>query len=252
MNKFSVIILAKNVESTLQQTLLSAKKISNDIIVADSGSTDNTLKIADEQNVRVFKTEWKGFGPTRNAAAAIAENDWVFCLDADEVITGELAKTVLNSSLSNNIIYGCKRINFLGGKKIKYGEWGKDTVYRVYNKKYSSWNNDDVHEMVVSNDITVREKFGGEMLHYTIDSIALLKEKTERYARLSAKKYFSQGKKANFFKLHFSPAFNFINNYIFRLGFLDGREGYELAKVLANYTKDKYLYLSELNKGVAS
>lgn len=246
MNKISIVILTKNVEATLAKTLEAAKKLSDDIIVADSGSTDNTVHIAAKYGINVFNTTWKGFGATRNASAEIAKYDWVFCVDADEVVTDALAAAILHADLKPEIIYGCRRINFLGGRQIKYGEWGKDYVYRLYNRTNAEWNLDDVHEMIVAKHRAIKELIPGNLLHYTIDDIEALEKKTERYARLSAQKYFAAGKKAGFFKTTVSPFFGFAKNYIFRLGFLDGKEGYQLAKVLAAYTKNKYKYLAEL------
>ena len=88
----------------------------------------------------------------------------------------------------------------------------------------------------------------GNILHYTVHSLEEYEQKTIAYAKLNAEKYFAQGKKHSLLKQYFSPFFSFLHNYIFRLGFLDGREGFIIAKTTARYTFQKYSYLNRMNK----
>lgn len=250
MNTISVIIIAKNEAANIVDCVLSAALVSNDIIVADNGSTDNTPTLATKAGARVLKVPWKGYGQTRNEAAAMAGNDWVLALDADERITPQFATAINNLLLTHtSILYGCKRENFLAAKKIRFGEWGRDKVYRLYNKQQAWWDLMLVHENITGNNIS-KKIITGSLLHYTIKDMAEYQEKTILYAQLSANKYAAQGKKASLVKRFISPVFSFLQNYIFRMGFLDGREGFIIAYSSSRYIflKYKFLYLLLQNR----
>ncbi len=238
MNAISVIIIAKNEAENIVDCVLSAALVSNDIIVADNGSTDNTPTIATKAGARVLNVAWNGYGQTRNEAAALAANDWILALDADERITPQFATAINNLSLTNTrVLYGCKRENFLAAKKIRFGEWGRDKVHRLYNRHQSWWNLMLVHENITGNNVC-KKIIPGSLLHYTMKDMAEYQAKTILYAQLSADKYAAQGKKASLVKRFISPVFSFLQNYIFRLGFLDGREGFIIA-----YTSSRYIFL---------
>ena len=238
MNSISVIIIAKNEAENIVDCIMSAKQVSKDIIVADSGSQDNTQALVIKAGARLLQTDWKGYGQTRNEAAAIAVNNWVLALDADERITPRLAAAITNLSLDDDcILYGFKRSNFLAAKKLRFGEWGKDKVYRLYNKQKSAWDLLLVHETLIGSGV-YKNLIPGELLHYTMKDLAEYQAKTILYARLTAEKYAAQGKKATLLKRFISPTFSFVQNYIFHLGFLDGKEG-----CITAYTDSKYIFL---------
>ena len=247
MNNISVIIIAKNEADNIVECILSAQQISDDIIIADSGSTDNTQALTIKNGARLLNINWQGYGQTRNEAAKIAANNWILALDADERITEKLASEINNLTLHNtNSLYGFKRENFLAAKKIKYGEWGRDKIYRLYNRQCSSWDLMLVHENIIGNNIE-KKLLKGSVLHYTMKDMAEYKAKSILYAKLSAKKYFENGKKASLIKRFMSPGFSFIQNYIFHMGFLDGKEGFTIAYTSALYNFNKYKFLNELN-----
>ena len=246
--KISVVIITKNEEKNIEACIESAFLLSDDIIVADTGSTDNTVTLATQKGVTVIQIKWNGYGNARNLAAEKAKNNWVFALDADERITPLLAENIKKIELADaKFLYGCKRESFLVKKKIKYGDWGRDKVYRLYNKKTTSWDLAAVHENIVSEGL-IKQLIDGSILHYTMDSLETYKLKTLNYAKLSAEKYFSQHKKASLLKRFISPIFVFIQTYLFRLGFLDGREGFVIAKYSALYVWMKYDLLYKMNQ----
>ncbi len=246
MATVSIIIIAKNEAENIVACINSAQQISNDIIVADSGSTDGTQQLAKAAGANVIATTWQGYGQTRNNAAMVATSNWVFAMDADERITPELAETINQLVFTNNsVVYGCKRKSFLAGQAIDYGEWGRDKVFRLYHKKNAFWNLNLVHENVVGTNIC-KKIIEGELLHYTIKDLAEYEAKTILYAKLSAQKYFDTGKSATFIKCFLSPCFSFVQNYIFRLGFLDGNAGFIIAKTSAKYIYLKYYFLKKM------
>ncbi len=246
MQPISVVIIAKNEAANIRDCIFSALQVSNDIIVADSGSEDSTQELAIKAGARLLQVDWKGYGQTRNEAAKFAINDWILALDADERLTPELATSINNLSLPNNAtLYGFKIKSFLGPKKINFGEWGRQRIYRFYNKQQAAWDSTLVHEKITGKNI-YRKIIPGDLLHYTMKDMEEFRAKTILYANLSAKKYADRGKKASLVKRFLSPVFSFIQNYLFRLGFLDGKEGLVIAYTSAKYVFLKYKFLSLL------
>lgn len=246
MNSISVIIIAKNEADNIADCIYSARLISVDIIVADSASTDDTVKNAVKVGARLLPVTWSGYGNARNTAAAIAVNDWIIALDADERITPELASSINALSLTDDKkLFGFKRANFLGSKKIVFGEWGRDKLYRLYNKKQAAWNLALVHENIEGLGLE-KSIISGELLHYTMKDVQEYYAKTILYAQLSADKYLAQKKRPSFLKRFISPVYSFLQNYIFRLGFLDGKEGFIIARTSSRYIYLKYKFLKQL------
>jgi glycosyltransferase involved in cell wall biosynthesis len=246
MNNISVIIIAKNEAENIVDCIASARLISNDIIVADSGSVDNTPTFAEQAGARILKVAWKGYGQTRNEAAKMARNEWILALDADERITQQFAASINNLELSNDsIVYGCKRENFLAAKKIRFGDWGYDKVYRLYNLHQAAWDLMLVHENIIGDTIS-KKVLPGSLLHYTMKDFNEYQRKTILYAQLSANKYLAQGKKASLVKRFIAPVFSFVKDYFFRMGFLDGKEGFVIASTTSKYIYLKYKFLNSL------
>ena len=249
MFEISVIIITKNEAINIGDCIDSARMISDDIIVVDSGSTDGTLEIIRSKNVKLIQTLWKGYGFARNTAAENAINDWILAIDADERITHILAKEVKNINLKDNSnLYGFKRQNYFLGKQIRFGNWGRDFTYRLYNKRFINWDLTEVHESLIGDNIMKIRLQNGHIRHYPVRKLSENTVKTEKYARLNAEKYFSTGKKATLVKRFLSPTFDFIRNYLILLGFLDGKEGFIVSYSNARYTYLKYKYLKEMLK----
>ena len=249
MHHISVIIIAKNEAENIADGILSARLIASNIIVADSGSTDATVAISKKLSAEVVPISWKGYGAARNTAANAATNDWILALDADERITASLAETINKLSLDDStMVYGFKRENFMGATNIKHGEWGRDTVYRLYNRHQAAWDLQLVHENITGKAIT-KKIIKGSILHFTMKDMAVYRAKTNLYAKLSAQKYLEQGKRPTLVKRFLSPVFSFAQNYIFRLGFLDGKAGIGIACISAAYNFKKYQLLHQLLRG---
>ncbi len=243
MQQISVVIITRNEELNISDCILSAKQVSNDIIVIDSGSTDATVELSVAAHVKVHSITWKGYGEARNMGASLASNDWILSLDADERITGELAALIQTIEFKEpNFVYGFKRLNFFGMTRIRHGSFGNDRVFRLYNKQVVKWNLVPVHEKLVGNNI-IRFTLRSYIKHYTIRDAAHFLHKNTGYAFLCAIKY-KQEKKRHLAALRLlSPPFNFVYAYIFQFGFLDKRIGFIVAKINAHYTSKKYQHL---------
>lgn len=249
----SVVIISRNEAHIIANTLQSLQAVSNDIVVVDSGSTDDTVSICRQYGATVIEIGWGGYGINKNMGINAAKHDWILSLDADEAIDEELQQSLLQLEPKNDKeVFDLRFKNFFCGKWIRYGEWGFDWHIRLFNRKQVSWNNAAVHETLLFPKGVKVTRLTGHVLHYTVQNRQEYDAKTDHYARMNAKKYFAAGKKAGIVKQVFSPAFAFVQHYIFRLGFLDGAEGLIIATTTARYTYLKYKYLGELHRQSAN
>jgi len=248
MNQFSIVIVCKNEAETLERTLKSLQRVTDDIVLYDNGSTDNTLAKAKQYpNVHIHEGPWMGFGATKQKAVTLARYNWILSLDADEVLDETLQQQLLHIKLTDEkTVYDIRFKTFLGNKELKWGEWGGDHHIRLFNRKYVNWNDAPVHENLVMPDDIKVQKLNGHILHYTMKDMAEYSTKMTRYALLNAEKYWAQGKKGKWVKRYMGGPFAFIKYYFFKLGFLDGWEGLVCARMTAYYTSLKYARLYEL------
>lgn len=249
MHSFSIVIVCKNEAGVIASTLESLGGITDDVIVYDNGSTDNTIEVIKKFPVRLMVGNWEGFGKTKNKANSHAKYDWILSLDADEAIDEKLKSSLSGfNTTEEKTIYKIRFRNFLGDKPLKYGEWGRDWHMRLFNRKHVSWDEEPVHEKLIMPAGTVIKRLKGFLLHRTAENISEYAAKTVKYAMLNAEKYHRRGLKASWFKIRVAPAFTFFNYYILKAGFLDGHAGYVCAKMTAHYTFLKYSRLKELNR----
>lgn len=247
MNLISVVLIAKNEAHIIGDTIKSVLSLTDDIIVVDSGSTDGTQDIVRSLHGRLIETGWDGFGNNKNKGIEAARYDWILSIDSDEMPDEGLLRSLQTIDLTEpNNVYNIRFKTFLGARLIRYGEWGKDAHVRLFNRKKVKWNNAKVHEQLVLPDAIKTITIQGYIMHYTMKDLADYSTKMTKYALLNAERYHHQGKRAGWIKRRFSPKFAFFQNYILRGGFLDGREGYLIARMTAYYTFLKYERLYEL------
>jgi glycosyltransferase involved in cell wall biosynthesis len=249
MQKLSVVIICKNSAGVIEKTLQSFAGLTDDIVVYDNGSTDGTTEIVKKVGANLFSGSWEGFGKTKNKANSLAKYNWILSLDADEAIDDELKHSLQQLPCDNErTVYDLLFRNFVGHRFLKYGEWGRDHHIRLFNRKDVRWNDDAVHEQLIIPDGMEEKRLKGFVLHRTANNFEEFEEKMNGYAVLNAQKYFNQGKKTGWGKQWLSPVFSFMQNYIFRLGFLDGKAGFDCARITARYTFLKYAKLKALNR----
>lgn len=249
MAAFSIVIVCKNEAHIIGRSLQSLQGISDDIIVYDNGSHDGTQEEVKKFKVRLAEGTWEGFGKTKNKAIGLANHDWILSLDADEAIDEELKNALATwQPAGENEVYNISFKNFLGERHLAYGEWGRDYHIRLFNRKQVQWDDAPVHEKLKLPAVVNIKRLKGHILHRTMKDLRDYSNKMVYYAMLGAEKYYEQGKKASWIKLHLSPGFNFFKFYFLQLGFLDGYAGYFSAKMTAWYTFMKYARLKELWK----
>lgn len=248
-HSLSVVIICRNEAHIIGRTIAAAQKVSDDIIVVDSGSTDGTQQIVTTSGARLHETGWDGYGPNKNKGVTLAKHDWILSIDADEVIDDTLASQLQALPLPDpKVIYNIRFRAFLGDKMIRFGEWAGDEHIRLYNRRHVHWNDAQVHESLQIPAGTKTVLLDGYIHHYTSRDLQDLASKTIHYAVLNALKYHRMGRKSHWLQRRISPAFSFIQHYLLRLGFLDGEAGYTIARMNAFYTWLKYTRLQELNR----
>jgi glycosyltransferase involved in cell wall biosynthesis len=245
-NKISAVIITKNEVAKISNCLQSLHTVTDDIIVIDSGSVDGTIQKAEHLGARVFETIWKGFGSTKNFGNLKAKYDWILSLDADEVLSTELRKELINLVPENGNIYAIDRKNIYLGKEIKFSGWSPDWVYRIFNKNEAQWNDNLVHEKLESQDDSKIIKLKGKLIHHSYLTLEDHKSKIERYASLRAQTWITKAKDPGFFKRYFGPSWKAFKSYILDLGFLDGKAGWRIANMNYYLVKRQFFYFDQL------
>jgi glycosyltransferase involved in cell wall biosynthesis len=242
----SIVIITKNEADIMAACMQKARLITDDIVVIDNGK-DNIPFIIDTGGCRIYKAEWDGYGANKNKGITAAKYNWILSIDADEVPDDELIRSLHKLNYNNPaVVYDIKFRSYFGRKAIRFGSWGRDHHIRLFNRNLVKWSETMVHETLILPENVQAKKIRGHLHHYSVKDVDEYDNKGSYYAKLSAKKYCSEGKKANFVKLHISPVFGFLKNYVFYLGFLDGREGWAIAKINIKHTRRKYFYLSQM------
>ena len=181
----SVTILVKNGERHLEKVLSSVQSF-DEVILLDTGSQDKTKEIASAfSHVKIFDSPFLGFGPCHNLAANFAKNDWILSIDADEVLSQELAEEILLTPLDPSCVYSLPFRNYFNGKHIKWCGWHPETHIRLYHRQKTSFSTAMVHEGVEKKGFKVHI-FKNPVLHYSYETLSDFLVKMERYSSLFA------------------------------------------------------------------
>lgn len=233
----------------LPQIIKAVQHITDDIVICDTGSSDDTIAVARSLGLKVVEEPWQGFGPTKNKANTYAKYNWILQLDADEIPDAQLQNALLQLPLSNNKeLFNMQFKTFLGDTWVRFGEWGKDEHIRLFNRTTVQWNDVPVHEQLQYDEGYTITSLPGFILHKSMQNMKEFELKMRAYGIRGGEKYFKQGKTGGWYKQYLSPALNFITNYFFKLGFLDGKAGWQVAKMNAWYTYLKYHTLTQLQR----
>ena len=246
----TVAIIAHNAASQIGPCLASVG-FADEILVVDSGSTDDTVEVVRRHGGRIETKEWLGFGRQKQHAVSMARNDWVLCLDADERVSERLAASIRAALAGRRYrAYRMARRNRFLGTWLAHGEGYPDWTLRLFHRAAAGWSNDDVHEAVLT---TVEVgRLDGDLLHDSAEDIATYVAKQNRYTTLHAEALYNQGVRASHWRLVASPLARFVKFYVLRLGFLDGAPGFAHIVIGCHATFLKYLKLIELQKRASS
>ena len=243
--RLSVVIITRNEESNIGRTLASVTW-ADERIVVDSGSTDRTLEIAREQGAKVFQEPWKGYAQQKNSAIAKASGDWLLSIDADEEVSSELGESirqVIGNPTPSIAGYFIARRNLFLGRWIRHGGFYPDRKLRLFRRGKGEFVERAVHETMRVDGATA--ELTGDLIHHAYPTLTGYLETMNRYSSLGAevavqKGQLSQSLPSFLWNIPVRPTVNFIWNYVFRAGFLDGREGFLLHLYHNGYVSWKY------------
>ena len=240
--KLSVAIITHNEEKNIRRTLESVAW-ADEIIVVDSGSTDNTVAICREYTDKVVNQDWLGFARQKNLAIDRATGDWVLSLDADEPIESALAEEIRGIIAGPDALDGYRipRKTFFLGKQIRYGGWYPDRNLRLFRKNAGRFEERAVHEAIKVQGAVGNTRHA--ILHYAYNDLAAYMSSINKYSSLAvtvmAEKKISRFK-SSWVNILFRPAGTFMIKYFLRLGFLDGKHGLILNFFHSYYVFAKY------------
>lgn len=242
--KISCFLIVCNEADRIEASLKPLHGWADQLIVLDSGSTDGTIAIAQKYADRVYQTDWPGFGPQRNRALGYCDHDWVMNIDADEVVSEELKKeidTVMSQQDDDFTMLEIPWHTYLFGKPLTHGRYSSPQG-KIFLKEGAKFKNRSVHESLEMPTKKIKV-LKSALSHFSWRDYYHAQEKHLKYGVLGAQEKRKKGKKASltFAVLRFFV--DFIQQYIFRLGFLDGKRGFLMAIILGQYAFHKYAAL---------
>ena len=234
----SVVIITLNEADQILDCIKSVQPFSDDIVVVDANSVDDTVQFASKYGCRVFEKDWNGYGEARNFGAAQAFHNWIFSIDADERCSPVLCDSIANLVLDDTKVYTCTRHNFLIDRYMRFGYLKPERKIRLYNRHLANWDDKVVHEQLILPSATEKVNLQGPLYHIAYPNLDVLYQKLFSYAdkiALTSRK----DKNQNLIKM-VSPLFHFIRSFIFQLGFVEGKRGWQSSCAAFQYHKRKY------------
>ena len=248
MPPLSVVVITRNEAANVRAALESARW-ADELVVVDSGSADETVRIAGEIADRVASRDWEGFGPQKNHAARLAAHDWILSLDADERVTPGLAREIRSLLESEPAARGYRlpRVTRYLGGWIRSTDWRHDLPLRLYDRRAGRWNERLVHESVAVDGPVGRLR--GTLEHHPYRDVSHHLRTIDRYTTLAARQMRREGRRAGWIDLAARPPAAFLRNYVLRGGARDGARGLIVSLLNAGYVLLKFVKLWELQRG---
>ena len=247
-DKISALAIVFNEEHNIRE-YLNNMAFADEIVVVDSFSTDATVDIirAEYPHVKFYQRAFDDFSSQRNFTISHASYDWVVFFDADERVTKEGIDEIIATVKSDpeEVAFWVKRIFYYQGKPLINSNFNDDKTARLFRKSKCRYSNKLVHEKL---DIDGKSRVLKHAIHhYSFKDKEDFLHKRLQYSRLKAKEFYQQGVKTNIFHYTVRPGFRFFKYYILKLGFFNGRRGYEIAKILGYHVYMRYVYLDEMH-----
>jgi len=243
----SIAIIARD-EAHSMEACLRSIAWANEIVVLDSGSTDDTVAICRAFGATVESTDWPGYGAQKNRAIARCSGDWILSLDADEQVSEALRAEIEQAVAAPGDAAGFRmpRRSSYCGRQICHSGWWPDYVTRLFRRGRARFSDDLVHErLIVDGSVgTLRSP----LMHEAYVDLEEVLDKVNRYSTAGARRMLSAGRKATLRSAVGHGAWAFFRTYVLRVGFLDGREGFMLAVSNAEGTYYRYLKLMLLDR----
>lgn len=230
MTRLSVTILTFNEERRIGQCLESVKDIADEIIVVDSNSTDRTVDICRRFGCRISQRKFEGYGAMRQYATSLTTNSYVLSIDADEVVSPQLARSIAKLKEQNfgHRVYSISRLNFYCNRPVKHCGWYPDRHIRLFDKRYANWNLRDISEGVIFRDSVNPQPVEGDLLHYPCLTPEDYHLTQQRHAMIRAGVIAAKENVGPLTPLIRATA-AFLSSYIIKGGFLEGQSGRSIS-----------------------
>lgn len=243
----SVLIITLNEEAHMHE-LLNDLDFADEVIVVDSFSTDRTKAICESfKNVRFLEHKFENYTSQRNFAIDQARNNWILFIDADERLTPELKEEIIQTISQDNDVsaYLFYRKFFFKKKVLHFSGWQTDRIFRLFKKDKARY----TYKRLVHEKLDVEGKISilkHKLIHYSYSDYGSYKNKMVTYGRLKAQEKFRSGFKPTALYIYGHPVYNFLYQYLIRLGILDGKKGIIICYLNALSVKVRYEELRKL------
>jgi glycosyltransferase involved in cell wall biosynthesis len=248
MPQLSVVIITFNEERNIARCIDSVKDIVDDIVVVDSFSKDKT----ESKGARVVMHEFPGHIEQKNWAITQAKFPFILSLDADEALSEELKKSILQVKNDKQFDgYTMNRLTNYCGKWVRHCGWYPDKKLRLWDSTKGKWGGINPHDKYDLEPGSNIAHLKGDILHYSYYTLEDHYNQVNKFTDISSDALYKMGKKASIIKIYFSPVFKFIRDYFLTLGFLDGRIGFVISRISAYAAFLKYKKLQQHNKKIS-
>ena len=246
--EFSAVVITFNEESRIGACLDALRHVTNDIVVADSHSTDRTPELARAAGARLLPVDWQGYARTKNTANAEARHDWILSIDADEVLSPDLINTLQQWSPEVNTVFALDRLTNYCGKWIHHSGWYPEWKPRLFPRAKVFWEGDFLHETLHIPDGFRTARLKGKLLHYSYNSEEDHLKRIEKYARLWAEEQLAAGRTLSNLKRWFGPAARYFITYVLKQGWRDGHSGHLISYYESLMVKRRHEIFDALTK----
>lgn len=245
--QLSVVIITFNEEKNIERCLLSVQSVADEILVVDSFSSDKTLEICEKYGARVIQNPFEGHIQQKNFAMKKAKNEWILSLDADEALTPELTLEIWKVKENATFkLYEMNRLTNYCGKWVKHCGWYPDTKTRLVNRNHAAWGGVNPHDKLLATNAESIGFLKGDLLHYSYYTKQDHLKQIEYFGKIAANELHQKGKTVGFATIYLKVIAQFIKSFFLKLGFLDGKTGWQISYLSAYATYRKYTILKNL------
>lgn len=247
--KLTATVITLNEERNIERCITSLIGVADEIIVLDAHSTDATCELAEKAGAIVRERDWEGYAQSKNYLNGLASHTYILSIDADEALDEALKADILKAKeVGFSGAYSVNRLTNYCGRWIRHSGWYPDVKVRLFPKEETHWSGKYVHEELELPKGCSVKQLNGHLLHYSYYNQQEHRARADQYSALTAKKMHAKGKKAGALKPYLSAFGRFFSMFFLKLGFLDGRAGWNIATISAASNVFKYKELRRIHR----